>query len=173
MACTIADRRAGMGRQGRAELAAVLGSGQRFVTPGDVANRLQVDIDYRAESGRRGSRRVEPYSLRRTVDGNLLLFVVNDRGQLRGYRVDRIAGARPTEETFRPRFLVELSVRVKVAVPCPGISVGNLRRRADFARPSGGVGPVFPWRRESIRHAGRDLGCSFLGGVLVDHGRSR
>ncbi|MGZ4561734.1 MAG: nucleotidyl transferase AbiEii/AbiGii toxin family protein [Frankiaceae bacterium] len=71
------------------------------------ANRLKVDIDYRAESGRRASRRVEPYSLRRTVDGNLLLFVVNDRGQLRGYRVDRIAGARPTEETFRPRFLVE------------------------------------------------------------------
>ena len=61
----------------------------------------------RAESGPGGSRRVEPYSLRRSVDGNLLLFVVNDRGQLRGYRVDRIAGARPAEETFRPRFLVE------------------------------------------------------------------
>jgi hypothetical protein len=71
------------------------------------ANRLKVDIDYRAEDGRRGSRRVEPYSLRRTEDGNLLLFVVNDRGQLRSYRVDRIAGVRPTDETFRPSFLVE------------------------------------------------------------------
>lgn len=71
------------------------------------ANRLKVDIDYRAEDGRWGSRRVEPYSLRRTGDGNLLLFVVNDRGQLRAYRADRIAGARPTDETFRPRFRVE------------------------------------------------------------------
>ncbi len=71
------------------------------------ANRLKVDIDYRAADGRWGARRVEPYSLRRTKDGNLLLFVVNDRGQIRGYRVDRIAGARPTEETFRPRFFIE------------------------------------------------------------------
>jgi predicted nucleotidyltransferase component of viral defense system len=71
------------------------------------ANRLKVDIDYRAADGRWGSRRVEPYSLRRTRDGNLLLFVINDRGSLRGYRVDRIAGARPTTETFVPRFLVE------------------------------------------------------------------
>jgi predicted nucleotidyltransferase component of viral defense system len=71
------------------------------------ANRMKVDIDYRAEDGRSGPRRVEPYSLRRTKDGNLLLFVVNDRGQLRGYRADRIAGVRPTDEIFSPRFLVE------------------------------------------------------------------
>ncbi len=71
------------------------------------ANRLKVEIDYRAEDGRQGPRRVEPYSLRQTRDGNLILFVVNDRNQLRGYRVDRIAGVRPTGETFQPRFLVE------------------------------------------------------------------
>lgn len=71
------------------------------------ANRLKVDIDYRAADGRQGSRRVEPYSLRQTLDGNLLLFVVNDRDELRAYRVDRIAGVRPTSETFQPRFLVE------------------------------------------------------------------
>lgn len=71
------------------------------------ANRLKVDIDYRAAEGRQGTRRVEPYSLRRTRDGNLILFVLNDQGQLRSYQVDRIAGARPTQETFRPTFLVE------------------------------------------------------------------
>lgn len=71
------------------------------------ANRLKVEIDYRAETGRQGPRRVEPYSLRRTRDGNLVLFVVNDLDQLRGYRVDRIAGVKPTGETFQPRFLVE------------------------------------------------------------------
>jgi predicted DNA-binding transcriptional regulator YafY len=71
------------------------------------ANRLKIDIDYRAADGRWGTRRVEPYSLRRTQQGNLILFVVNDRGQLRSYRVDRIAAVRPTAETFRPSFLVE------------------------------------------------------------------
>jgi predicted DNA-binding transcriptional regulator YafY len=37
----------------------------------------------------------------------LLLFVVNDRGQLRSYRVDRIAGVRVLDEPFRPKFIVE------------------------------------------------------------------
>lgn len=71
------------------------------------ANRLKVEIDYRAEKGRWGPRVVDPYSLRVTKDGNLLLFVVNDAGQLRGYRVDRIAGVRATDQVFRPRFFVE------------------------------------------------------------------
>jgi len=71
------------------------------------ANRMKVDIDYRAEQGRHGPRRVEPYSLRRTRDGNLVLFVVNDYGELRSYRVDRIAGIRPTTISFTPKFQVE------------------------------------------------------------------
>ncbi len=71
------------------------------------ANRLKVEIDYRAESGRWGPRLVEPYALRRTQDGNLVLFVVNDRDQLRAYRVDRIAGIRPTANTFKPKYRVE------------------------------------------------------------------
>jgi predicted nucleotidyltransferase component of viral defense system len=71
------------------------------------ANRLMVDVDYRAEQGRQGPRLVEPYSLRRTQDGKLVLFVVNDHGQLRGYRVDRIAAVRPTTVQFTPKFRVE------------------------------------------------------------------
>lgn len=71
------------------------------------ANRLKVEVDYRAEKGRHGPRLVEPYALRRTKDGNLVLFVVNDRGELRSYRVDRIAGARVSDVPFRPRYLVE------------------------------------------------------------------
>lgn len=50
---------------------------------------------------------VEPYSLRMTKDSNLVLFVVNDQGQLRRYRVDRVAGARVTDSPFHPRYLVE------------------------------------------------------------------
>ena len=71
------------------------------------ANRLKVEIDYRAEQGRHGPRVVEPYSLRYTQAGDLVLFVVNDRGQLRSYRVDHMAGIRPTTIPFTPRFRVE------------------------------------------------------------------
>jgi len=71
------------------------------------ANRLKIEVDYRADNGRVGPRVVEPYSLRQTRDDNLLLFVVNDRDQLRGYRLDRIAAVRPTPIPFTPRFRVE------------------------------------------------------------------
>lgn len=71
------------------------------------SNRLLIEIDYRAEDGRRGPRVVEPYAFRMTRDGNLLLFVRNDRGQLRSYRVDRIAGVRVLDRTFQPRYFVE------------------------------------------------------------------
>lgn len=71
------------------------------------ANRLMVEVDYRAERGRQGPRRVEPYSLRHTQDGHLVLFVVNDYGELRSYRVDRIAAIRPTTAQFTPKFRIE------------------------------------------------------------------
>lgn len=71
------------------------------------ANRLRIAIDYVPERGRIGSRVVEPYSLRRSRDGHLLLFVVNDRGQIRSYRVDRIRGVSIQPETFAPRYSVD------------------------------------------------------------------
>ena len=71
------------------------------------ANRLKVILDYYPQAGRIGPRVVEPYSLRRSSDGNLLLFVRNDRGQLRSYRVDRIRGASIQPEGFTPRYRIE------------------------------------------------------------------
>jgi hypothetical protein len=71
------------------------------------ANRLKVEIDYRALQGRQGPRIVEPYSLRASQDGNVRLMVVNDQGWIRGYRLDRIAGVRATTESFVPRYVVE------------------------------------------------------------------
>ena len=71
------------------------------------ANRLRVELDYRAKKGRSGPRLVEPYSLRRAKNGALLLYVVNDRGDLRSYDVARIAGLRVTNDSFVPRYYVE------------------------------------------------------------------
>ena len=52
-------------------------------------------------------RSVEPYSLRRSQQGNLLVFVVNDNGQLRSYRADRIRAISVEPESFTPRYRVE------------------------------------------------------------------
>ncbi len=71
------------------------------------ANRLKVTIDYSAKDGRSGPRTAEPYSLRVSRNGDLLLFVVNDRDQLRAYRVDRIRGVMIEPEIFDPRYRVE------------------------------------------------------------------
>ena len=73
-----------------------------------AVNRLKVEIDYRPEKGRPGPRFVEPYSLRRTREGKLVLFVVNAERSLRSYRIDRIAGIRPTAIPFIPRYQIEL-----------------------------------------------------------------
>jgi hypothetical protein len=37
----------------------------------------------------------------------LLLYVVNDKQQLRSYRVDRIMGVRVLSDRFVPRYLIE------------------------------------------------------------------
>lgn len=78
-----------------------------------AANRLCVDLAYQ------GSRRlIEPYSLRRTRDGNLLLFAVRHQtGEIRSYRVDRIQGAEVTREPFTPRYVVELTPSGPISAP--------------------------------------------------------
>lgn len=112
------------GAQSHAQRPVPLGDGEAAVAPRGLrswrasapvellrfagANRLRVDIDYRAQDGRWGWRNVEPYALRRSREGRLLLFVVNDRGQLRSYRVDRIRDIRVTGKPFVPRYRIEL-----------------------------------------------------------------
>ncbi|OGP55663.1 MAG: hypothetical protein A2Y65_02810 [Deltaproteobacteria bacterium RBG_13_52_11] len=70
-----------------------------------AANRLCVDLAYQ---NRR--RLIEPYSLRRTRDGYLLLFAIKHQThENRFYRVDRIQGAEVTKEPFTPQYVVELT----------------------------------------------------------------
>lgn len=70
-----------------------------------AANRLCVDLTYQ------NSRRlIEPYSLRRTQDGSLLLYAVKyQTGEPRSYRIDKIQGAVATQVSFVPRYLIELT----------------------------------------------------------------
>ena len=69
-----------------------------------ATNHLCVELGYE------GSVRViEPYSLRRTRTGNLLLYGVRvDNLETRSYRVDRITSVKVTSRPFSPRYRVEM-----------------------------------------------------------------
>ena len=83
-----------------------------------AANRLCVELDYETEDGRRSSRVIEPYSLRRTQDDEVLLYAVRSSdGGIRSYRVDRIQGADLTDRSFQPRYRVELSPSSPLVAP--------------------------------------------------------
>jgi predicted nucleotidyltransferase component of viral defense system len=78
-----------------------------------AGNRLLVELSYQGST-----RLIEPYSLRRTRDGTILLHAHNvDRDQHRSYRVDQIAGARATNRTYIPRHEVELGPQSPLRVP--------------------------------------------------------
>lgn len=86
-----------------------------------ASNQLCVNLEYQ-----RTWRLIEPYSLRRTRDGNLLLFAVkHETGELRSYRVDRIQGARPTTISFSPKYTIEL-------IPSASLSAPPLTRTSGF-----------------------------------------
>jgi hypothetical protein len=70
-----------------------------------AANRLCVNLCYQ-----NSWRLIEPYSLRRSKDGNLLLCAVkHEDGESRTYRVDRIQGIEVSRTPFIARYQIELT----------------------------------------------------------------
>jgi predicted nucleotidyltransferase component of viral defense system len=77
-----------------------------------AANRLCVDLTYNGTH-----RLIEPYSMRMTRDGNLLLYAVkHDTREDRSYRVDRIQAANATKVPFTPQYTVELTASGPVSI---------------------------------------------------------
>ncbi len=114
-----------------------------------AANRLCVNLAYQ------GSRRlIEPYSLRRTRDGNLLLYAVkHDTRADRSYRVDRIQGAEVTKIPFTPKYAVELSAVGPLSAPLTTMrteGIGSLRpqriKSTSRRSTSSGYGPKYVYR---------------------------
>ena len=82
-----------------------------------AANRLLVEIDYRDEKGARSTRLIEAYSLALTQAGDVLLHTHDHtRNAHRGFRIDRIEGARVTNKSFEPRHQIELASQGPVRV---------------------------------------------------------
>ena len=70
-----------------------------------AANYLCVDLTYDSSV-----RRIEPYSLRQTLEGNFVLHAIrSESGDHRSYRLDRIQDAAVTSQVFSPRYVVELT----------------------------------------------------------------
>lgn len=70
-----------------------------------AANHLCVDLTYDGSV-----RRIEPYSLRQTAEGNFVVHAIrSESGEHRSYRVDRIRGAAVTSQVFTPRYAVEIT----------------------------------------------------------------
>jgi predicted DNA-binding transcriptional regulator YafY len=70
-----------------------------------AANHLCVNLHYQ-----NSWRLIEPYSLRRSKEGNLLLCAVkHETGEIRTYRVDQIQGIEVSRTPFMPRYQIELT----------------------------------------------------------------
>ncbi|MBI2922895.1 MAG: WYL domain-containing protein [Planctomycetes bacterium] len=78
-----------------------------------AADHLLVDLGYK------GSRRViEPYALRRTKAGHLVLYALRaDSREPRCYRVDQMESAAVTDQAFVPAYRIEFSQAGPIAAP--------------------------------------------------------
>ena len=127
-----------------------------------ASNRLRVELDYVDEKGARGTRLIEPYSLRRTQAGDIVLHAVRADGSgHRSYRVDRIRGAKATQQSFTPRFAIELTPMGPISAPmvsyAPRITTF---KPATSSRSGGRSGPIYVYQcsrcNKRFEHSKRD-----------------
>jgi len=105
-----------------------------------AANYLCVDLAYDGSV-----RRIEPYSLRQTAEGNYVLGAIrSDSGEYRSYRVDRIQGATVTSQVFTPRYAVELTSTGPITV-APSAAISHIPRMRRTARTRH-QGPIYVYR---------------------------
>jgi predicted nucleotidyltransferase component of viral defense system len=114
-----------------------------------AANRLLVNLDYRDQQGKRSTRAIEAYSLRRSRAGDVLLMAARaDNGQARSYRVDNILGVTQTQTIFTPRYPIELTPTGPQSIPAISQSTKIVRPRTSTRRRSraSNGGPTYVFR---------------------------
>lgn len=118
-----------------------------------AVNRLCVDLGYQGSV-----RTIEPYSLRRSRAGHLLVYAVkSDTRQPRSYRVDRIQSVRLTQRSFTPVYAIEFPSAGPLAAPLipttPRSPFGREPSEARYIVECSRCGRTFPrmTRDSSIR----------------------
>jgi predicted nucleotidyltransferase component of viral defense system len=95
-----------------------------------AVNRLCVELGYQGSY-----RLIEPYSLRRTRAGNLVLHALRaDTREHRTYRVDEIQSVRVTNTPFRPVYAIEFGPSGALHAP-PAAPTISVTRRTQARRP--------------------------------------
>lgn len=117
-----------------------------------AANHLCVELSYQGTT-----RIVEPYSLRRSRPGALLLHALRaDDRQHRSYRVDKIEGVRVTTRPFQPVYRVEFSGAGSLnappnnARPATGYSGAGRRSKAAYVIECPACGRRFPRKQQNL-----------------------
>jgi len=119
-----------------------------------AANYLCVDLSYDGSI-----RRIEPYSLRQTAEGNFVLHAIrSDSGEHRSYRIDRMQGASVTTQSFTPRYLVELSAEGPLPV-APSLARPAIDRPAWQPRLAPRARAVAPLRSDRPTYVYRCTVC--------------
>lgn len=119
-----------------------------------AVNRLLLLLDYRKQNDAREQYQIEPYSLRRTLDGNVILYAIkSSTGETRSFRVDRILSAEILQEPFTPRFEIDLLPAGPVRInPAPIVEeksrtyktpVVRAPKLYAFGKSAGGIKYVF------------------------------
>ena len=132
-----------------------------------AANHLCVELDYRDEQGNRRTRPIEPYSLRRTRDGNIILCGINlDRQQPRSYRVERIQGAHILNQPFTPRYMIELTPSGPLVAPSTPRGAESSWSPPTIRRPRARSGTTYLYR---CPYCGKRFERSSMDAVLRAH----
>lgn len=136
-----------------------------------AANRLCVDLVYDGST-----RRIEPYSLRQTAEGNFVLHAIRrDSAEHRFYRVDRMQGASVTAETFLPRYVVELTSDGLLSSPpastrSPSVTSSSFgawpQSRPRGSLSAGRAGPTYVYR---CAYCGKTFERKSMNGALNAH----
>jgi predicted nucleotidyltransferase component of viral defense system len=120
-----------------------------------AANHLCVDLTYGGSV-----RRIEPYSLRQTAEGNFVLHAIrSDSGEHRSYRVDRMQGGSVTRQSFTPRYLVELSSEGPLPVAPSVARPASIERPARQSRPAQRASAFAPTRSDGPTYVYRCRVC--------------
>ena len=120
-----------------------------------ASNRICVDLDYTDKDGNRRSRIIEPYSLRRAKNGNILLYAVRaDDGGIRAYSIQGINSASVTDRVYTPRFDIELSPSVGLeSITETSRSSSSLGLPRNTKRRNSTRFSSSPWGSKEIKYA--------------------
>ena len=121
-----------------------------------ATNHLCVDLLYEGSW-----RRVEPYSLRRSSAGRLLLHAERSDGSgHRTYGIDKIGGIRATTTPFKPRYPIEFSARGPLHAQVQSRTSRARQASAGMTRSRSWSGPVYVYQctrcGKELRHTKRD-----------------